>query len=59
MDVNEHERLLNITLRYKVKERGLYCCPTFHSHSMVFNNEHSSYPKISVKRPLAQYEYFT
>jgi hypothetical protein len=49
MDVNEHERLSSITLRQKVKYKY---CSTFHSHSMVFNNEQNSYPKMSVKQPV-------
>ena len=55
IDVNEHERLSNIKLRYKIKEKeqGFYCCPTFHSHSSVFNNEHNTHPKMSLKQPLA------
>jgi hypothetical protein len=28
MDVNEHERLFNFTLRHKVKKQSLYCCST-------------------------------
>ena len=35
MDVNEHERLSNITLRktqIKVKDQRFYCCSTFQSH---------------------------
>jgi hypothetical protein len=30
VDVNEHERLSNITLRQKL-EQGFYCCSTFQS----------------------------
>ena len=30
VDVNEHERLSNITLRQKL-EHGFYCCSTFQS----------------------------
>jgi len=26
------------------KGEGFYCCSTFHSHSMVFNNGQHSYP---------------
>jgi len=37
----------------KVKEQCFYCCSASHSHSMVFKNEQNSYPKMSVKRPLA------
>jgi hypothetical protein len=51
MDVNEHERLSNFTLRHKikVKEQHFYCFYAYHSHSRVFNNENNSYPKICVK----------
>jgi hypothetical protein len=44
MDVNEHERPSNFTLKIhaKVKEQWFYCCSIFHNYSMVFNNEHSS-----------------
>jgi hypothetical protein len=37
MDVNQHERLSNITLiRHKLKQRKcLYCCYAFHSHNRV------------------------
>ena len=31
------------------KERFFYCCSRFHSHSIVFINDHSEYYKISVK----------
>jgi hypothetical protein len=53
IDVNEHQRLHNSSLRHKVKEQHFYCCFTFHSHSRVFNSEHNSYPKMSVKHSLA------
>ena len=54
MDVNEHERLSNITFRQNnVKEQCFNCRFTVHSHSRVFNDEHNSYPKGSVKQPLA------
>ena len=48
MDVNEHERLSNITLKtqIKVKEQYLYCCSTFHRHSKVFNNKHNTYQQV-------------
>jgi hypothetical protein len=42
MDVNEHERLYNITLsstHIQVKEQHLYCCSVFHIHSRVFRND--------------------
>ena len=55
MDVNEHGRLSNFTLETKltVKEHKLYCCYPSHNHRKVFNNEHSSYTNMSVKRSLA------
>ena len=34
-----------------VKEQLFYCCSTFNSHCRVFDNEHNSYPKMSVKCP--------
>ena len=34
-----------------VKEQLFYCCSTFNSHCRVFDNEHNSYPKMSVKWP--------
>ena len=53
MDVNEHERLSNITCRHKLKlkkkEQHFHCCSTFLSHSSVFNNRNNSYPKICMK----------
>jgi hypothetical protein len=55
IDVNEHDILSNITLTHnQVKEQRFYCCSAseFHSHSMVFNKQHNSYPKMSMKRPL-------
>jgi len=51
MDVyNEHETIQHYTC--KVKEQRFYCCSVFHSHSRVFNNEQTSYPKMSVQRSL-------
>ena len=32
IDVNVHERILNITARHKVKEPRFYWCSTFQSH---------------------------
>ena len=55
MDFNEHERLSNITLKTQIKvkvQRG-YWFATLHSDSSVFNNEHSSYPNMCVKRLLS------
>jgi hypothetical protein len=48
-------RSLNTLLKckYKLKFTVLQCCSTFPNHSRVFNNEQHSYPKMSVKRPLA------
>ena len=42
MDVNEHERISNSTLRHTFKKRNS-------AHRRVYNNEHNSYPKISMK----------
>jgi len=56
MDVNEYERLSNIThkTQNEAKEHHFYCCSTFHSYSRVFNNESNSYTnKMSVKQTLA------
>jgi hypothetical protein len=40
MDVNEHERLSNITIRHKWKQRKcFYCQYAFQSHSKVFIND--------------------
>jgi hypothetical protein len=53
LDVNEYERLSNITLWCKLKlttEQCFYCCSTLHSRTMVFSNEIYSYSKMSVKR---------
>lgn len=51
IDENEHERLFNITVRHKQRSSAfiaiLYC------HSRVLNHELYSYPKMSVKWPLA------
>ena len=53
MDVNEHERLSNCTHKTQTKERNRDCIAVLHfSHCRVFNNEHKSYPKMSVKRAL-------
>jgi len=49
MDVNEHERLQH----HITQKLVLYCCSTFQSHSIVFNTQHNSYPKMSVKQPIA------
>ena len=44
-------------MKIKVKEQHFYCVLYF-SHSRVFNNKLSSYPKMSMKQPL-DYEYET
>ena len=51
MDVNDHERLSNIT-QYLGKEEYFNGSSSFHSHRRVFNNEHNSYQTMSVKLPL-------
>jgi hypothetical protein len=51
MDVNEHERLFNITLRHKLN-KGSRLLLLFYislSQYVVFNNEYSSFPKVSEK----------
>jgi len=56
MDVNEHERLLKITLRHKFKQGNsvfITVRSAFQSHIKVFYSEHNSYTKTSVKQPLA------
>ena len=47
MDVNEHERLSNFTLRHELKEQSF--------QNRVFNNEneHDLHRKMNVKQPLA------
>ena len=54
LDVNKLERLskYNTWTQIKVTEKHFFCPSRFHSHGMVFNNEHNSYPKMSVKQPL-------
>ena len=58
IDVNEHKKLSNITLRHKlkynvlVKEHHFYCCSTFNSIGRVFNNGNNPYHKMSMKRAL-------
>jgi hypothetical protein len=44
MDVNEHERLSNFTLKHK-----FYCCSTFQYHSSGYNNKHTLYPRLNFK----------
>ena len=54
MDVIEHERLSNITLRHKIKLKNSTFIAVLHfSHSKVFNNEQNSYPKMCVKQTLS------
>ena len=56
IDVNEHDKSSNLILKQiKEKLQTLYCRSAFHSHSRVFNNDHNSYPKMSVKWHLAIY----
>jgi len=51
LDVKEHDRLFNITLKHNFKQRNITFIDMLHfSHSRIFNNEKNSYPKISVKR---------
>jgi hypothetical protein len=52
MNVNEHERLSNYSVRHKEKEQHFYRCSTFNNHSRVFNKGYNSYPKMYVKHPL-------
>ena len=69
VDVNERERLSNFTnifipqlytyKQIKVKEQHFYCCFEFQSLSKVFNNEHASYPKMSVKQSLVSFEWYS
>jgi hypothetical protein len=41
-DIDEHERLSNISLLHKLREQCFYCCSTLHRHSRTFNNEQKS-----------------
>jgi len=50
MNINEHERLSNLTLK---KEQRFYCCSTFYSHSRIFYTAQNACPNIGVKPPLA------
>ena len=36
-----------------VKKKVLFWCSIFHNHSRVFSNKNNSYPKMSMKQPLA------
>jgi hypothetical protein len=58
MDVNEHERLSNITLKTQinVNEQRFYYCSMLHSDSRLFNNENNSYPQMSVKHQASSWE---
>jgi len=51
MDVNEHERLSNITQNLG-KEQCFNCSSLLHSQRRVFNNEHSSHHTLNGKLPL-------
>ena len=54
IDVNEHDKSSNLILKQiKEKLQAFYCRSAFHSDSRVFNNDHNSYPKMSVKWHLA------
>ena len=50
MDVNEHEKLSNLTLR---QAQSTAFIAVLHFTVTVFNNKHNSYPKMSVKWPPA------
>ena len=50
MDVNENERLSNLTLKTQIKIKKPVL---FRSHSRVFSIDHNSYPEMSVKCTLA------
>jgi hypothetical protein len=52
MDINEYERLSNIT-HNKIQKEALIAGSIFHSHSRIGNNKNNSFPKMSVKRYLA------
>jgi len=61
--LNEHEELSNITLKTqtKVKQQCLYfynCCSTFHSHSLVYNNEPNSYQPPSRQLSATIFSFF-
>jgi len=43
---------LNLDIYIKVKAQRFYCCSAFHNHSSVFNKEHKSYYKTSIKQHL-------
>ena len=60
MDVNEHQtetiQLYSQSLKHKLNWRNsvfIAVLATFHSHSMIFNNEHNSY----WNNPMAAVEY--
>ena len=36
-------------IQIRIKEQCFYCCSIFHIHNWIFNNDHKSYPKVSVK----------
>jgi hypothetical protein len=52
MDVNEHERLSNVTLKtqIKVKKKTNIFTAVLHFKVTVVNNENNSYHKMSLKR---------
>ena len=41
-DIDEHEKLSNISPIHKLREQCFYCCSTLHRHSRTFNNEQDS-----------------
>jgi hypothetical protein len=51
IDVNEHERLSNITQNLG-KEQCFNYSSSFHNHRRIFNNEHNSYHTMNGKLPL-------
>jgi hypothetical protein len=53
MNVNEHARLSNLTLRHKFKQRNNSFNAVLHfSHGTVVTNEHNPYPQINVNPPI-------
>ena len=51
----KHERPSKFILKtqIKVKEQLFNCCSIFYATIRIFNKEHISYPKVSIKTPLA------
>jgi len=50
MDINitYYPNLHLLKHKLKVKELPFYCWSEIHSHSRIFENEHNSFPKLSV-----------